>query len=462
MTALVFPGVMLALVILAALAVLAAGAIGISTLAFGSAIAIFGGIALVAQPFLGIGALVTFSHLDAVEKFLFGFLPVSAYKLITAATVAALLLNAHRLRDTVRGALRDPVVVLTLVFSLLAVVSIAWADDRQLAISAAEKILSLGLLLLLIVVLADTRRKVGILLWLLVATSLISALILIVDFTLGVQLVAQSDAATTARTVEGVQRSAGGSDYNPTTAASLLLVGVVFALVHALESPTWRWRLLTIVAIGSVAAVLSFARSSALAYGLIGLALIWRYRRWRYLPLLGAVGVSAGMVLLPLVPGEYWQRLSSIFGASPDPTLGRRLSYNLIGIDLFLNGPFFGVGAGNFQHHFTDTAYRFMPGRVLIGRELHNMYLSVMVQYGLIGAVPFFAILVMTFRKLRAVSASPACPAMRVQAVALSYAFAAYLVTSLFLPNEETKYTWILPGIATALHLVNGRERARQ
>lgn len=462
MTVLVFPAVMLAMAVLAALAVLAAGATGAPALAFGSALALFGGFALIAQPFLGIGALVTFSHLDAVEKVLFGFLPVSAYKLIAAATVVALVVNAHRLRDTVRGAVRDPVVVLTIVFSLLSVASVAWAEDRQLAITGAEKILSLGLLLVLIAVLADTRRKVAILLWLLVATSLISALILIVDFTLGVQLVAQSDAATTARTVEGVQRSAGGSDYNPTTAASLLLVGVVFALVHALESPTWRWRLLTIVAIGSVAAILSFARSSALAYGLIGLALIWRYRRWRYLPLLGAAGVAAGMLLLPLVPGEYWQRLSSIFGASPDPTLGRRLSYNLIGVDLFLNRPLFGIGAGNFPHHFTDMTYRFMPGRVLIGRDLHNMYLSVMVQYGLIGAVPFFAILVMTFRKLRAVSAAPAHPAMRVQAVALSYAFAAYLVTSLFLPNEETKYTWLLPGIATALYLVNQRERARR
>ena len=459
MTALALPASALVLAMTGALVVMLAGAAGKITAAAAAPAALLAGAALLAQPFLGIAALTAFSHLDAVQKALFGFLPVSAFKLIAAATIAALLVNARDHRDRLRAALRDPVPVMAILFLALAAPSFVKADDRALALAAIQSFLDLAILLWLVVILARTRNQVAILLWILVLTSVLSAVLVLADFTLGVQLVAQSDAASTARTVEGVTRSAGGSDYNPTTAAALLLVGAVFALTHALESPVWRRRLLLAVGLCSAAVVLSFARSAALAYGLVLLALLWRHRRARRLPLIGALALLAGLALAPFVPDEYWLRLSSIVGGAPDPTLGRRLSYNLIGADLFLRNPLFGVGPGNFFHHFTDPAYRFLPGRTLLGRDLHNMYLSVLVQHGLIGALPFFAILALTFRNLRAVWRAPADDAIRVQALALGYAFAAYLATALFLPSEHIKYTWILPGLAVSLRLANEKER---
>jgi O-antigen ligase len=456
-TALAAGATTLAITAAAAPLVILAAAAGSPALALGAGAALAGAVALVAHPFLGVAALAVFSHLDAVEKALLGFLPISAYKLITAATVGALLLNARGLRARMAAVLREPATVMVIVFLALAVVSMAGAEDRGLALAALRRLLSLGLLFLIVAILADTRRKTEALIWILVATSLVSSLILLTDFALGIQLVAQSDAATTARTVEGVARSAGGADYNPTTAASLLLVGVVFALVHALETPAWRWPLLVVVGIGTIAVVLSFARSAALAYGLITLALVWRHRRSRLLPLVGAAAVLVGLAALPLIPSEYWQRLSAILGGAADPTLGRRWSYIVIGFDLFVHSPLFGTGPGSFVHHFLDVEYRFMPGRVLIGRELHNMYLSVLVQHGLMGAAPFFAVLAISFRNLGRIRAAPVDAAMATQALALGYAFAAYLLTCLFLPSEEIKYTWLLPAIVTALHLANMR-----
>ncbi|MFP7569964.1 O-antigen ligase family protein [Marivita sp. S2033] len=450
----------LALALFGALAVLIAGLAGLPALALGAGFALAGGAVLLIQPFLGVAALATFSQLDAVEKLLFGFLPISFFKLTAAASVFAILANSLHYRDQIRRMLRNPVVVMGIVFLMLTLVSLAGAEDKALAVSAIQSSVSLVLLLILVVVLANSRRKVEILIWILVGSSLVSALILLVDVTLGVQLVAQSDAATTARTAEGVARSSGGSDYNPTTAASMLLVGVVFALVHAFESPVWRLRLLTIAGIGTIAVVFSFARSAALAYFVIALALVWRHRHWRYLPLGGFAVFLAGLSMLPFIPAEYWERLASIVGGAGDPTLGRRFTYNLIGIDLFLHHPIFGVGPSNFVHHFTNVEYRYLPGRTLLGRELHNMYLSVVVQYGIVGAFAFFGMLVMSIKQLRAVARSPSCDAMRVYAVALTYAFAAYLLASLFLPNEYTKYTWLLPGISAALYIVNEKERS--
>jgi O-antigen ligase len=447
------------LVLLGGLAVLAAGTMGLAPLALGAGFALAGGIALLVQPFLGVASLAVFSQLDAVEKMLFGFLPISYFKLVGASTALAILANSLRLREHIQALLRNPIIVMGLVFFMMAVVSLAGAENKGMGVSSIVSTVSLILLLLLVTILANTKRKVEIMVWILIGSSAVSALILLVDVTLGVQLVAQSDAATTARTAEGVARSSGGSDYNPTTAASMLLVGVIVALVHAFESPIWRWRLLMMAGIGTVAIVLSFARSAALAYFIISMLLVWRYRRWKYLPLGGAAAFAAGLAVLPFIPAEYWERLSSLMSGTGDPTLGRRLTYNLIGVDLFLQHPIFGVGPSNFVHHFTNIEYRYLPGRTLLGRELHNMYLSVIVQFGLAGAFPFFAMLVLTFKQLRAVQRAPCSEAMRVNAVALGYGIGAYLVASLFLPNEYSKYTWLLPGISAALYIVNERER---
>lgn len=427
--------------------------------------ALFGAIALFAQPFLGVLSLIVFSHLDAVEKLLFGFLPISAFKLIAAGTALMVLARAVHLRGSIVNFMRDPVTICAFSIMGMSLVSLVGADDRGLAIDAISTVVSLLLLFTLIVILADTREKIKLLIWMLVVTSFISSLILMAEIALGTTLVAQSEAATTARTAEGFQRSSGGSDYNPTTAASMLLTGIVFALTHMLATQRWRRIMLIVVVLGTAAIVFSFARSAFLAYGVIVVLLAWRYRRSRYLPPVLITALFCGVLALPFIPVEYFERLGSIFGgggAGRDQTLDRRLTYNIIGFELLWKNPFFGIGPGNFIHHFTDNAYRHLPGRTLLGRELHNMYLSVLVQYGFIGALPFFGMIGYAFGCLRAICRAPADAEMYTLAQALGYAFGAYLIASLFLPNEYTKYTWLLPAFCTALHRVNTQEKLKQ
>ncbi|HMM10283.1 MAG TPA: polysaccharide deacetylase, partial [Paracoccus solventivorans] len=92
----------------AGLATLAAALAASPVLALGVPLALIGAVVLLAQPFLGIAALVFLGHLDSIEKLLFGFLPLSGFKALTAATLAAALLTAARRRDWIAGALRDP------------------------------------------------------------------------------------------------------------------------------------------------------------------------------------------------------------------------------------------------------------------------------------------------------------------------------------------------------------------
>jgi len=454
----------LAVTVLAALTVVVAGIVTNPVAALALPVGLFAGLLLFAQPFLGALALTIFSHVDAIEKLLFGFLPLSAFKLIALGTSLVVLARARDMRPSLRAAARDPVVTFAFLTMCMAVICVAVAEDRALAVSAVSAVISLFLLFMLVVILADTRRKIEILVWILVVTSVISSLILLTEIALGVTLVAQSDAATTARTAEGFQRSSGGSDYNPTTAASMLLAGVVFALAHMLATPRRRGLMLAVVGLGTAAVVLSFARSAFLAYAIVVVLLAWRYRRARFLPLSILIVLLCALAAIPFIPVEYFERLSSIFGggAGRDWTLGRRMTYNVIGADLLVHHPFLGVGPGNFVHHFNDNAYRYLPGRTLLGRELHNMYLSVLVQYGVLGALPFFGMIVYALRHVIAVFRNPVDERMRVMAQALAYGFGAYLIASLFLPNEYTKYTWLLPALCTALHRVNGKELARR
>lgn len=450
----------LAVALAAALSTLVMGLAASPVLALGVPIALIGAIILVMQPFLGISALVFFSHLDSIEKLLFGFLPLSGFKALTVGTLAVTMMTAVQRRDWIASALRDPVVVCALLFGLLGTVSFLQAGERGVALTEMRKLASLLVLLLMIVFLVDTPRRVNVMMWILIVTSLLSAMILMTDTFLGTHLVATSDAATTAETSEGFVRSSGASDQNPTTAASMLLVGVVMALVHAAESPRLRLALLAAAGIGTMALMLSFARSAAIAYAIVVICLAWRYRNARFAPLAAFGAVVALIGMIPFVPEQYWQRLGTIFGGGGDWTLGRRLSYNLIGIQLFAEHPVFGIGPGNFAERFNDPEFRYYPGRTLLGRELHNMYLSVLTQYGLAGAAVFYGMLGAALVGLRRVLRRPASETMRIWALGLGLGFTAYLIASLFLPNEYTKYTWVLSGISAALYRVNEKERA--
>ncbi|ULB11727.1 O-antigen ligase family protein [Cereibacter azotoformans] len=443
----------------AGLATLVAALAASPVLAIGVPVALLGGVVLLSYPFWGLGVLVFFSHLDSIEKLIFGFLPLSFFKALTAATLVVTVLTAAQRRPWIAAVLRDPVVAAALIFGALGVVSFLLAAERAVALTEMRKLASLQVLLLLIVVLVDTPRKAGVIAWILIVSSLVSALILMADTVLGTHLVAASEAATTAQSSEGFVRSSGASDQNPTTAASLLLVGVIMALVHAIETPRFRLLMLGVAGLGTIALIFSFARSAAIAYAIVGICLAWRYRRSRYTPLAMFGVLVAAVGALPFIPAEYWERMATIFGGGGDWTLGRRLSYNLIGIQLFAERPVFGIGPGNFAERFNDPEFRFYPGRTLLGRELHNMYLSVLTQYGVVGAAAFYGMLGGALVALRRVLRAPASETLRIWALALGFGYSAYLIASLFLPNEYTKYTWILCGLCAALHRVNEKER---
>jgi O-antigen ligase len=187
------------------------------------------------------------------------------------------------------------------------------------------------------------------------------------------------------------------------------------------------------------------ARSAVLGL-LPALALfLWVLRRERSFPLILLGVVALGIGALVLSPALL-DRVVALADWGRDPTLFRRTTYLAIGFDLLWQSPIWGIGPGNFPYLYVGEEYRFLPGRTPVMRELHNTYLDVAVELGLVGFLLFMAVIKNALNALR--TAFHRVPAVRADAFALILALIALLVASFFMPNKDMRYLWLLLGLA--------------
>ena len=160
--------------------------------------------------------------------------------------------------------------------------------------------------------------------------------------------------------------------------------------------------------------------------------------------------------MVPLIPPSYWQRQATLTDFSSDLSLRRRLGYNIIGLHVLAEHPLLGVGPGNYKVHYMDPDYRWMPGRGVVPRQLHNMYLEVATETGVVGLICFLGMLYLALRSLNRVRKRAPTKELRDLGEALHFAFVGLLIASAFVPNEYNKYVWIFTGLGVALGRIAG------
>ncbi|WP_294192980.1 O-antigen ligase family protein [uncultured Sphingomonas sp.] len=398
------------------------------------------------------------TQLDAVANRLSGGSPIGTTELTLAALIGATVLIFLLPRDVApaRAYGSTGARLIALMFCW-AVVSWTLSAHKAEGLSYLSKLLVAVAPALCTLVIADRPARIRLLLWAIIAAGAVSAAIVVIEARTGTRLVSTSVAATTAG-FEGVARSAGGSDQNPTTAAQMLLVSVALAAA-LLFSGERRFRLIYagVVALGTLALVLGSARSAiiglAVAFGLIALSL----RRKPYFPLLIVAGLVACVGAIPFLPPTLLERFSAVTDFGRDQTLFRRITYLRIGFDLLQQSPLWGVGPGNFPLYYLLPDYRWMPGRELYPRELHNTYLDAAVEYGLVGFVAFVAALGHALASAwRAAHARN--PTLARSAFAVGVALAALMAASFFMPHKNLRYLWLMVAIAVQC----GRLRAAE
>jgi hypothetical protein len=411
--------------------------------------AMLGGAAMALQPFLGLLFVFLFTQLDAVANRLTQGLPISAFELATAAMLAGLMLLSYRQPRQERLGPDELTLRFAVLFLLAMPIAFLGATKIALAVPAAMRIASLIVLLYLTIRLADDVPKVRLLVLCLAVAALVSGAVLIFDTLTGTHLLGTSVAATEAQWGD-VSRSSGASDQDPTQAAIMQTTGTIAAIALFLEFRRWRWLTGPAALIGTAAVMLSYSRSASLVLGIAAVMLVFHYRKARFFPLALMTGCLAVAAVIPFVPEEYWERMGTLLNVNSDYTLSRRFGYNLIGLDLLTSHPLFGVGPGNFEHYYVQSEYAFYPGRTPLPRRLHNMYLSIAVEYGLVGFLAFIGIHASALLSVWRAHLLAAGAEIGGLATTVFYAYLTYLLGCAFTPNEYSKYSWLLPGLAVA------------
>ena len=242
---------------------------------------------------------------------------------------------------------------------------------------------------------------------------------------------------------------------NPNDLAMNMVTFLPFAAFAALaRGPRLPRAIAGLVSVLMVATLLfTKSRAGFLALAVTGVLIIVQARRIR--PGITGVVIIGALLLPPFLPQSFWTRASSIVNAEEDETGSRAARMDLFndGWDAFMEHPFTGVGAGQFQNYNP-------PDRREPWRETHNVELQVLSELGLFGGLVFTALLVRgihtlvaTWRTLRARRRHPQAALldaafdptelewMRVHVAACIAAFAGWLVCAQF---GSIGYHWTL------------------
>lgn len=256
---------------------------------------------------------------------------------------------------------------------------------------------------------------------------------------------------------DGFFRSTGLSMESPPMAATMALCGATMSAVMFVRRGRLRFFYALGFLIPAAAVVASLTRSATLALTFVIVILIWRLRRRREFLWAVLTGLSVVFVTVVLLPPEAWTKLRLLIDPDQDHTIVRRLSYQIIGWDLFVQSPVFGVGSGNFNEHYASVDYRFVPGRGDEPRPLHNIYLQYLSELGVLGFALFIGIIGSVSRALGRVASSSSCPDLRLQADVLLVGFFSTLLQLFFLSSNFLFPFWAIIGLSVAvIHLDKG------
>jgi len=250
-----------------------------------------------------------------------------------------------------------------------------------------------------------------------------------------------------APSAEDVRR--GGLWGNANSFASILLVLMPLALLQFFR---FRTVLMKVLALGFFAVFLvgffnTYSRGGFVALAAVLMFSVFKFnilkkrsnkiKIFAYAMLVAIIGVA----IFSSVSEKYTARIGTLQSAD-DRSIKLRTHSLLSSLEIFLDHPLLGVGL--------KAASREAEGAA------HNMYVEVLSGTGIVGFIPFMAILYFSWRELKSVQNFCRLRgkenSLNYQyAVALELGFVAYLVSALFLSIDLDKMNWLLIALSSVL-----------
>ena len=277
---------------------------------------------------------------------------------------------AHANAEVIGIVALGAVLVLTMPFSI-------WPGGSMKVFS--DIYVKVILIFALMVSTITSPRRVRQMTWIMIVASGYIASRAVFDYVRGVNL------------VEGdrVRGAVGGMFENPNDLALNLVTFLAPDLFIIFQDRKPSRRLFAgVLAVAMVAAIVC-TKSRSGFLGLVAMGAVVMYYMARVKPAVVAGVLLAGVMALPVMPSSFWNRMDSIVNAEEDQTGSRAARLRLIdqGVQVFLDNPLTGIGAGQFKNYNA-------PGVVEKWRVTHNVWLQVAAELGIFG-VAVFGFLVM-------------------------------------------------------------------
>ncbi len=253
-------------------------------------------------------------------------------------------------------------------------------------------------------------------------------------------------------------RRAAGPVADPNFYAQILVVLIPIAAERCVNESRRFWKVFAAITLLSVfgAFVLTYSRGGIVALGCAAVVIFFRIRpRLTHLVAIAVVCTLA----LPLMPAGYLDRMKTLTTVvtstgrdqQQETSFKGRTSELLVGWQMFLDHPVFGVGLGNYSDHYLQYARRIGLERRNEQRSAHSRYLEVLAETGIVGFLVHAALvataLAFVFRAAHRLQHSHR-KKQRWMIEAVAVGLIAYLAAAIFLHDAYPRYFWLFIGIA--------------
>ena len=250
-------------------------------------------------------------------------------------------------------------------------------------------------------------------------------------------------------------------DNNLVAVGMLMLLPMIGALAET--STGWMKRLFQFMSIGVLyRAVSTYSRGGFLAAGVVGA--VWFVRSPHKLKTIAAVVVATALVL-PVLPQEFWDRMSTINAPASeerDNSAAGRLHFWKIAVAMADDRPFTGVGNDAYARLYDQ--YDWTQGAFGRDRAVHSAWFGVLAEFGYTGLLLFIAIIATSLRSCRRVRLAArrgeVSGSLGSYAIGFETALVAFIVGGSFVSFHYCEMLWHFFALSAALERVAEVEAA--
>lgn len=180
------------------------------------------------------------------------------------------------------------------------------------------------------------------------------------------------------------------ADNNTFALAVIVCIPMIRFLQLQLE-PGWKRHLMSLVMLlSTISAVGSYSRGALLALAAMGAMFWWRNSQKALIGVAILIGI---ILMLPMMPDQWWARMDTIQDYKQDGSAMGRINAWLVAIEVAKNN-FFGGGM-SYQHPVYFTMYGTSE---TIVRAAHSIYFQILGNHGFVGLFLYLMILTTTYK----------------------------------------------------------------